>query len=87
MEDRSGGSLGDLAESGVQGFLEAAHQQQHLEVVYFDFRPERLKDLDGDGFNEYYPAGIDTAPYVYFHNKTYASASILTRRRTRGMAV
>ncbi len=43
-------------------------------VSYFDFRPERLKDLDGDGFNEYYPAGIETAPYVYFHNATYASA-------------
>lgn len=44
-------------------------------TVYFDFRPERLKDIDGDGFSEYYPAGVETAPYVYFHNTTYALAS------------
>lgn len=43
--------------------------------IFFDFRAERLKDLDGDGFNEYYPAGIETAPYAYFHNATYPLAS------------
>lgn len=43
--------------------------------VYFDFRPERLKDSDGDGYNEYYPPGLESTPYVYFHNKTYGVAN------------
>lgn len=43
--------------------------------IFYEFRQERLKDIDGDGFGEYYPAGIDTAPYVYFHNLTYSTAA------------
>lgn len=52
--------------------------------VYFDFRPERLRDLDGDGFNEYYPPANDIAPYVYFHNRTYATASYPDTARYQG---
>lgn len=37
--------------------------------VYFEFDPNRLKDQDGDGWPEYYPAyGLD-APYVYFDGR------------------
>lgn len=38
---------------------------------YFDFRPERLIDKDGDGFPEYYPPGTPGCPYVYFHSSSY----------------
>lgn len=38
---------------------------------YFDFDTARLKDRDNDGWPEYYPKGVDDAPFVYFHNKTY----------------
>jgi len=41
--------------------------------VYFDFRPEQLRDLDGDGWPEYYPKDVSTAPYVYFESHTYLS--------------
>lgn len=39
--------------------------------IYFDFRPERLLDKDGDGFPEYYPPGTPGCPYVYFHSSSY----------------
>lgn len=42
--------------------------------AYFDFDPARLKDRDGDGWPEYYPKGVDDAPFVYFHAKTYLGA-------------
>jgi hypothetical protein len=41
---------------------------------YFDFEIARLKDRDKDGWPEYYPKGVDDAPFVYFHNKTYGGA-------------
>lgn len=46
---------------------------------YFDFAIERLQDLDGDGWLEYYPSGVTTAPYVYFNSSTYSSAAGVTR--------
>ncbi|MFO0902658.1 MAG: type II secretion system protein [Pirellulales bacterium] len=42
---------------------------------YFDFDQTRLKDADGDGFMEYYPKGVDNAPYVYFNWRTYTVAA------------
>lgn len=42
--------------------------------AYFDFDVTRLKDRDNDGWPEYYPKGVDDAPFVYFHNKTYGGA-------------
>jgi len=38
---------------------------------YFTFDPTRLRDRDNDGWPEYYPPGIDDAPYVYFDHSTY----------------
>lgn len=39
----------------------------------FKFKPDRLQDLDGDGWLSYVPAGTDQpAPYVYFNWRTYA---------------
>ena len=42
---------------------------------YFEFDPTRLKDIDGDGFMEYYPKGVENAPYVYFNWRTYSIAA------------
>lgn len=41
----------------------------------FDFDQTRLRDRDGDGWLEYYPQGVDDAPYVYFDHSTYLIAS------------
>ncbi|HND51346.1 MAG TPA: prepilin-type N-terminal cleavage/methylation domain-containing protein [Pirellulaceae bacterium] len=45
---------------------------------YFTFTPAQLTDRDGDGWPEFYPQAIagqpGALPYVYFHNKTYATA-------------
>ncbi|EAQ80003.1 prepilin-type N-terminal cleavage/methylation domain-containing protein [Blastopirellula marina] len=41
---------------------------------YFDFKPERLQDKDGDGWYEYYPSGVD-APYVYFDSRSYVTGA------------
>lgn len=41
----------------------------------FEFKPERLMDVDGDGWMEYYPSTRpDEPPYVYFHHQTYPAA-------------
>lgn len=42
---------------------------------FFEFKPAQLRDRDGDGWPEYYPPGIDQAPYVYCDHSTYAVAS------------
>ena len=42
---------------------------------YFDFQETRLRDDDGDGFNEYYPPSGDEAPYVYFDGRTMTTAT------------
>jgi prepilin-type N-terminal cleavage/methylation domain-containing protein len=39
---------------------------------YFTFIETRLKDLDGDGWPEYYPINSPFAPYVYFSNRSYS---------------
>jgi prepilin-type N-terminal cleavage/methylation domain-containing protein len=46
---------------------------------YFDFKPERLADLDGDGWLEYLPqnpsGGSLIAPFVYFDADTYTRST------------
>ena len=42
---------------------------------FYDFDQTRLKDIDGDGFMEYYPKGVDRAPYVYFNWRTYGNTA------------
>src|SRR5262245_12280090 len=37
--------------------------------VYFQFDTTRLKDIDNDGWPEYYPRDGDGAPYVYFDGR------------------
>jgi prepilin-type N-terminal cleavage/methylation domain-containing protein len=41
----------------------------------FTFDQTRLRDRDGDGWYEYYPTGIDDAPFVYFLHAAYSVAS------------
>ncbi len=38
---------------------------------YFEFEVARLRDLDQDGWLEYYPKNSADAPYVYFNSRTY----------------
>lgn len=40
---------------------------------YFEFRTGQLRDRDGDGWPEYYPADAPSAPYLYFESHTYLS--------------
>lgn len=46
---------------------------------FFDFKPERLSDLDGDGWLEYLPqnpsGGSLVAPFVYFDADTYTRST------------
>ncbi|QGJ71127.1 Hypothetical protein PBC10988_28300 [Planctomycetales bacterium 10988] len=37
----------------------------------FDFASSRMTDVDGDGFWEYCPEGMDGVPYVYFRGGQY----------------
>ncbi|UUO05260.1 type II secretion system GspH family protein [Blastopirellula sp. J2-11] len=46
---------------------------------YFGFAVERLKDLDNDGWLEYYPSGVDGAPYVYFNSTSYVNGNGVAR--------
>ena len=52
---------------------------------FFSFDQSRLRDEDGDGFNEYYPAG-QLAPYVYFDHRTYNTASYAAIGEATGTA-
>ncbi|MFI4874231.1 MAG: type II secretion system protein [Blastopirellula sp. JB062] len=45
---------------------------------YFDFKVERLQDLDNDGWLEYYPSGVE-APYIYFNSRSYVNGSAVAR--------
>ncbi|MBW3598286.1 MAG: prepilin-type N-terminal cleavage/methylation domain-containing protein [Planctomycetes bacterium] len=38
---------------------------------YFEFREDRLTDLDGDGLPEYIPPQGPNVPYVYFDGRSY----------------
>lgn len=44
--------------------------------VFMQFDAKRLADHDGDGFMEYYPPGVPTAPYVYFHSSSYGLVKV-----------
>lgn len=39
---------------------------------FFEFEQSRLKDLDGDGYPEYYPTDSEL-PYVYIRNDSYGT--------------
>ncbi len=43
--------------------------------VLFPFQPELTKDLDNDGWPEYYPTPTAQAPIVYFRNTEYKISS------------
>ncbi|MBP86555.1 MAG: hypothetical protein CMJ64_07560 [Planctomycetaceae bacterium] len=45
---------------------------------YFDFKDTQLRDEDGDGFEEYYPASAREAPYVYFDGRVIGTTSAYT---------
>lgn len=42
-------------------------------TAYYDFKKERLADVDNDGYPEYYPPRVK-APYVYYNSNTYVNA-------------
>ena len=45
---------------------------------YYDFKDGQLRDDDGDGFDEYYPAAASDAPYVYFDGRVIGTTSMYT---------
>lgn len=42
------------------------------------FEQARLRDRDGDGWPEYYPPGIDDAPYVYLAASMYSNIATVS---------
>lgn len=54
--------LGVLADGSVD--------PNYVEKRFFEFDETRLKDLDNDGWMEYYPASGPQNPYVYFDART-----------------
>ncbi len=55
----------------LSGAAVAPRDMVERENAFFDFREERLKDIDGDHLFEYYPPYGEPAPYVYFDGRSY----------------
>lgn len=59
--------------------VEADNPLKLRTTAYFDFKPERLVDRDGDGWLECVPHGADkvpgSAPYVHFDADTFSRAT------------